>query len=139
MSCKFLLLPWLRIMNKFETIVAQNEQICKEEAPPPHVEPLLMWKLHMWRHHYVEAPQCGGSTYVEHHGCAKCNFVQPWLHKMQICATILQIYSNLQCVEVVPPPKEVVPPPKEVVRPPKEMVPPPKEVLPPPKEIVVHR
>ena len=48
--------PWLRIMNKFATIVAQNEQICKEEAPPPHVEPLLMWKLHMWRHHFVEAP-----------------------------------------------------------------------------------
>ena len=96
MSCKFFLQPWLRIMNKFATIVAQNEQICKEEAPPPHVEPPLMWKLHMWRHHYVEAPQCGGSTYVEHHGCAKCNFVQPWLCKMQICATTVAQNANLR-------------------------------------------
>ena len=142
MSCKFFLQPWLRIMNKFATIVAQNEQICKKEAPPPHVEPPHMWSIHLcgsstcggttiWRLYNVEAPQCGGSkcggsTYVEHHGCAKCTFVQPWLRKiqicttmvakMQICATILQIYSNLQGAEVVPPPKEVVPPPKEVVR-----------------------
>ena len=87
---------------------------------------------------------------LRNHGYAKCKFVQRWLRKMQICATILQIYSNLQGAEVVPPPKgvvhppkevvpppkEVVPPPKEVVRPPKEMVPPPKEVVPPPKEVV---
>ena len=33
--------PWLRIMNKFATIVAQNEQICKEEAPPPHAFPYM--------------------------------------------------------------------------------------------------
>ena len=144
MSCKFLLLPWLRIMNKFETIVAQNEQICKEEAPPPHVEPLLMWKLHMWRHHYVEAPHMlstmvAQNANLRNDGCAKCKFVQRRLHKMQICATILQIYSNLQGAEVVPPPKEVVPPPKEVVRPPKEMVPPPKEMVPPPKKVVYNQ
>ena len=124
MSCKFFLQPWLRIMNKFATIVAQNEQICKKEAPPPHVEPPHMWSIHL-----CGSSTCGGS-------CVKCKFVQRWLCKMQICATILQIYSNLQCAEVVPPPKEVVPPPKEVVRPPKEMVPPPKEVVPPPKEVV---
>ena len=35
---------------------------------------------------------------------------------------VLQIYSNLQGAEVVPPSKEVVPPPKEVVTPPKEVV-----------------
>ena len=79
-------------MNKFATRVEQNEQICKKEAPPPHVEPPHMWSIHlcgsstcggttMWRLYNVEAPQCGGSicggsTYVGHHGCAKCKFAQ---------------------------------------------------------------
>ena len=83
----------------------------------------------MWSIHLCGSSTCGGF-------CVKCKFAQRWLRKMQICATILQIYSNLQGAEVVPPPKEVVPPPKEVVHPPKEVVPPPMEVVPPPKEVV---
>ena len=42
---QFFLQPWLRIMNIFATIVAQNEQMCKKEAPPPHVEPPHMWSI----------------------------------------------------------------------------------------------
>ena len=74
----------------------------------------------MWRLYNVEAPHMLGpmveqNAILRNHGCAKCKFALRWLRKMQICATILQIYSNLQGAEVVPPPKEVVPPPKEVV------------------------
>ena len=54
-------------MNKFATRVEQNEQICKKEAPPPHMEHPLMWKLHMWR----------------------------LLRKMQICATMVAQNANL--------------------------------------------
>ena len=46
MSCKFFLQPWLRIMNKFATIVAQNEQICGASTyvEAPNVEaPHLSW------------------------------------------------------------------------------------------------
>ena len=96
LQVQYVLQPWLRIMNKFATRVEQNEQICKKEAPPPHVEPPHMWSIHL-----CVSSTCGGS-------CVKCKFVQRWLRKMQICATILQIYSNLQGAEVVPPPKEVV-------------------------------
>ena len=77
-------------MNKFATIVAQNEQICKEEAPPPHVEPPLMWKLQMWKHHYVEAPHMLSTMVAQNailcnHGCAKCKFAQPSCKFIQIC------------------------------------------------------
>ena len=105
----------------------------------PHVEApqcggSTMWRLHNVEAPYVEAPHMLGTmveqnAILRNHGCAKCKFAHRWLRKMQICATILQIYSNLQGAEVVPPPKEVVPPPKEVVRPPKEVVRPPKELV----------
>ena len=55
---------------------------------PPRVEAQYMWTLHMVR-----------SSYVEHHGCAKCicgastlNFLQIWRNLQDI----LQIWTNLQ-------------------------------------------
>ena len=84
----------------------------------PHVEApqcgcSTMWRLHICWAPWLNKMQFCATMVVQNanlrfDGCAKCKFAQRRLRKMQICATILQIYSNLQGAEVVPPPKEVV-------------------------------